>query len=169
MDIKRKLSKVSGSWYFLATVLMMYAVLFFVNQQLFLETLQFFYNLLFKIIPIFVAVFILMVLTNYFVTPKFITRHLSDKGFKKWFFIIAGGILSAGPIYMWYPLLADLNKKGLNYGLVACFLYNRAIKIPLIPVAIMYFGWEYVVVLTLVMIFASVIQSGLINRLMGLG
>lgn len=166
MKIKEKLSKISGSWYFLITVLMMYGVLFIVNQHLFCETLQFFYNLLFKIIPIFVAVFILMVITNYFVTPKFITRHLSDKGLNKWFFIIAGGILSAGPIYMWYPLLADLNKKGLNYGLVACFLYNRAIKIPLIPVAIMYFGWKYVVVLTVVMIAASVLQSWVINRLM---
>ena len=167
MKIKEKLSKISGSWYFLITVLMMYGVLFILNQHLFFETLQFFHKLLFKIIPIFVAVFILMVITNYFVTPKFITQHLSDKGLKKWFFIIAGGILSAGPIYMWYPLLADLNKKGLNYGLVACFLYNRAIKIPLIPVAIMYFGWKYVAVLTVVMIAASVLQSWVINRLMG--
>ena len=67
---------------------------------------------------------------------------------------------------MWYPLLADLRNKGLSYGLIACFLYNRAIKIPLIPLAIIYFSWQYIVILLVVMIFASIIQGILLNKLM---
>ena len=67
---------------------------------------------------------------------------------------------------MWYPLLADLRNKGLNYGLIACFLYNRAIKIPLIPLAIVYFSWQYIVILLVVMVFASIIQGVFLNRLM---
>lgn len=93
-------------------------------------------------------------------------KHLKDKGMKKWFFVIIGGILSSGPIYMWYPLLADLRNKGLNYGLIACFLYNRSIKIPLIPLAIIYFSWKYIIILLLVMILASIIQGIIINKLM---
>ena len=106
-----------------------------------------------------------MTLSNYFITPKFIIKHLKSKGLKKWFFVIIGGILSSGPIYMWYPLLADLKDKGLNYGLIACFLYNRAIKIPLIPIAIFYFSWTYVIILMIVMIFASIVQAILLNKL----
>ena len=119
-----------------------------------------------KIIPIFILVFVLMSLSNYFITPKFVMRHLGEKGFKRWFYVIAGGILSTGPIYMWYPLLADLREKGLSYGLIACFLYNRAIKIPLLPLAILYFSWQYILVLCFVMIFMSVVQGVVLNKLM---
>ncbi len=115
--------------------------------------------------PTFISVFILMSLTNYFITPKLIKKHLEKQGVRKWLYVIVGGILSAGPIYLWYPLLADLNKKGLSYGLIACFLYNRAIKIPLLPVAIFYFGWKYIIVLNFVMIFASIFQGIIINKI----
>jgi uncharacterized membrane protein YraQ (UPF0718 family) len=108
-----------------------------------------------------------MALSNYFITPAVVTKHIKDKGLKKWFFVIVGGVLSSGPIYMWYPLLASLKDKGLDYGLIACFLYNRAIKIPLIPLAIIYFSWQYILILCLVMVLVSVVQGILINNLMG--
>jgi len=128
--------------------------------------MNFFYDIILKIIPVFILVFILMAITNYFITPRFVIKHLKEKGIKKWFFVIVGGILSTGPIYMWYPLLADLKNKGLDYGLIACFLYNRAIKIPLLPLAVIYFSWQYILVLSFVMIFASVVQGIIINKLM---
>jgi len=166
MDLKNKLKQISGSWHFLIIILLIYLLLFIFRQDLFSLVINFFYNILLKIIPIFILVFILMSLTNYFITPKFVTKHLKEKGIKKWFFIIIGGILSTGPIYMWYPLLADLKNKGLNYGLIACFLYNRAIKIPLLPIAIFYFGLKYILILSFVMVIVSIIQGILINKLM---
>ena len=108
-----------------------------------------------------------MAITNYFITPKFISKHIEkDKGIKKWVFAVIGGILSTGPIYMWYPLLADLKERGLSHGLIACFLYNRAIKIPFLPLLIFYFNWKFVIVLTIAMIFASLVQGMLINKFM---
>jgi len=166
MNIKNKLKQISGAWYFLIGMLIVYLFLFLIRQDLFSSSINFFYNILLKIIPVFILVFILMAITNYFITPKFIMKHLKERGIKKWFFVIVGGILSTGPIYMWYPLLADLKNKGLNYGLIACFLYNRAIKIPLLPIAVFYFGWKYIIILSFVMIFVSVIQGILINKLM---
>ncbi len=166
MDIKNKLKQISGSWYFLIFILLIYLLLSVFKPILFSSSLNFFYNILLKIIPVFILIFTLMALTNYFITPKFVMKHLKEKGIKKWFFVIVGGILSSGPIYMWYPLLADLRDKGLNYGLIACFLYNRAIKIPLIPLAIIYFEWKYIIILTFVMIFFSIVQGILINKLM---
>jgi len=166
MNIRNKLKQISGSWHFLIIILLVYLGLYIFRKDIFSSSIIFFYNILLKIIPIFILVFVLMSLTNYFITPKFVMKHLGEKGVKKWFFIIVGGILSTGPIYMWYPLLADLKNKGLSYGLIACFLYNRAIKIPLLPIAIFYFGWEYILVLSFVMIFISMVQGILINKLM---
>ncbi len=166
MNIKNKLKQISGSWYFLIIILLIYFGLFIFRQDLFSSGINFFYKILLKIIPVFILVFVLMSLTNYFVTPKFVAKHLAEKGIRKWFYVIVGGILSTGPIYMWYPLLAELQKKGLSYGLIACFLYNRAIKIPLLPLMMFYFNWNYVLVLFLVMVCVSIFQGVLINKLM---
>ncbi len=159
------MKKISGSWYFLIVIILIYLFLLIFNFNLFSATLNFFYNILLKIIPIIILVFVLMIIFNYFITPKFMLKHFKSKGIKKWFFVIIGGILSTGPIYMWYPLLADLKQKGLSYGLIACFLYNRAIKIPLLAIAIFYFGWRYILILTFVMIFMSIIQGIIINKI----
>lgn len=157
--------QISGSWYFLIIVAFAYPILFFYNELLFLSSIEFFWGILINIFPTFIIVFALMALTNYFITPELIRKHLHKKGVKKWIFAIIGGIISAGPIYMWYPFLADLNKKGLSYGLIACFLYNRAIKIPLLPIAIFYFGWEYSLILCFVMVVMSIFQGVLIDQL----
>ncbi len=166
MKTKNKFKKISGNWYFLIITILIYLFILIFKQDLFFSSLNFFNEIILKIIPIFILVFILMVLTNYFITPKFIMKHFKEKGIKKWFFVILGGILSTGPIYLWYPLLENLKNKGLSYGLITCFLYNRAIKIPLLPIAIFYFGWKYILILSFVMIFMSVIQGMIINKLM---
>ena len=155
----------SGYVWFLIVVLIVYLITLIISASAFVSSLEFFLGLLLKIFPIFILVFVLMSLTNYFITPKFVSKHLREKGMKKWFYVVIGGILSTGPIYMWYPFLADLHKKGLNYGLVACFLYNRAIKIPLLPLMVFYFSWKYVFVLMFVMVFASVVQGILIDKI----
>jgi len=166
MKLRDKLKQLPGSWYFLLIIIIVYFLFSIFNQKIYLDSLDFFGQIIYKIIPIFILVFVLMSLSNYFITPKFVMRHLREKGFRKWFYVIVGGILSTGPIYMWYPLLADLRRKGLSYGLIACFLYNRAIKIPLLPLAILYFSWQYILVLCFVMVFVSVIQGVILNKLM---
>lgn len=166
MKIKDKLKEIQKSWYFLVAMILIYSVVSFFNYELFTSSLNFFVDILIKIIPIFIFIFILMVITNLFVTPKFILKYLEkDKGIKKWVFAIIGGVLSSGPIYMWYPLLADLKEKGISDGLISCFLYNRAIKIPLLPLMVVYFSWKYIIILAFVMMFASVIQGIIINKM----
>jgi len=164
--MKIKKPNISTPWYFLILVIIAYIFLLIFYKTQFISAISFFGNILLKIIPIILFVFVLMTISNYFITPEFIIKHVKEKGIKKWFYVIIGGILSSGPIYMWYPLLADLKHKGLNYGLIACFLYNRAIKIPLLPLIVLYFGWKYVIILTFVMICASVIQGILIDKAM---
>ncbi len=160
--VKRK----NFSWYFLAAVILVYIVVACINFSLFSKSVALFSNLIVKIVPIFIVIYILMTITHYFITPGFITEHFAESGIKKWIFIIIGGILSTGPIYMWYPLLADLRKKGVQYGYIATFLYSRAIKIPLLPVILFYFSIKYVVILTAAMIVMSVMQGITINRIL---
>ena len=164
--MKKILRQVPSIWHFPLSVAIVYLALFFIQQRIFFASVNFYSKILLRIIPVFAAVFLLMALTNYFIDQKFVLRYFSKKGVKKWIFIAISGILSSGPIYMWYPLLAEWKKKGLNYGLIACFLYNRAVKIPLIPAAVFYFGWQYIIVLTGVMVLASILQGIIINKLM---
>jgi len=160
------MKKIKSKWGFLIILAVVYLVLFFTIKNIFESSLNYFLNLLVKIIPILFLVFILMSITNYFFTPKFVSKHLRKKGIKKWLFVVIGGILSTGAIYMWYPLLAELKSKGLSYGLISCFLYNRAIKIPLLPLMVFYFSLKYVIILGFIIVFMSIIQGIILNKIL---
>jgi uncharacterized membrane protein YraQ (UPF0718 family) len=121
-------------------------------------------DIIIQILPILVLVIFMMGVTNYFLKPKTVSKYLGNKsGIKGWILAISMGILSHGPIYVWYPLLKDLREHGMRSGLVAVFLYNRAIKIPLLPVMIFYFGIGFVVLLSIYMIIASVIEGKILE------
>jgi uncharacterized membrane protein YraQ (UPF0718 family) len=164
--MKNQIKKISFSWATLTLVVIAYIILLVFNRQLFFVSLGHFYNIFIKVLPFFILTLILLVIANYFITAKYLLRHLRGSKLKKWLFVVLGGIISAGPVYMWYPLLADLEKKGLSQGQVACFLYAKAIKLPLLPLLIFYFGWKYFLVISLLMIIFSIIQGILINKLL---
>jgi uncharacterized membrane protein YraQ (UPF0718 family) len=56
-------------------------------------------------------------------------------------------------------MLAELRKHGMKDSLIAAFLYNRAVKIPLIPVMIYYFGWLFTALIMIYMIAFSIING----------
>ena len=60
---------------------------------------------------------------------------------------------------MWYPLIDELRKNGMRDSLAMVFLYNRAIKIPLMPMIILYFGMPFLVVMSVLMIIFSIING----------
>jgi len=159
---QKKISKLS--WYFLGAVVLIYVVVYVISPTHAFSALAFLYTLALKLIPVFAFVFIFMVVVDLVLTPARIVKYIGEEaGIKKWIFIIIGGILSTGPIYMWYPLLADMQKKGVSDGLLATFLYNRAIKLQYLPLLVVYFSWLFIVLLTVLMIVASVAQGMFIN------
>lgn len=167
MKISKTIYNIPESWRFLILVFIIYLIILIFNYELFVSSVIYCGTILGGVLQAFVIVFILMVLSDYFITPQFITKYLDKNILVKWSMVVMGGIISSGPIYMWYPLLGDLRGKVLNDGMVACFLYNRAIKIPLLPMALIYFSWRYLLILGVVMIFASIFQGILINNLLG--
>ena len=160
----RKSEKSYAGWYFLAVVIVLYVVVGLVKFDVIMPSLKFFLGIIKKIILVFVLVFALMALFNYFVSPKKLVKYFGKGGFKGYLTAIITGIISTGPIYMWYPLLNELQKQGVSNGLVACFLYNRAVKPALLPLIILYFGLTYTIVLTIVMIIFSVLQGIIVER-----
>lgn len=167
--INKVLERISGRWIFLITVIVLYLVLLFVNFNLAKNVLSQLLYLLQKIIPVFVLVFILIFFSRLFFNPKKIVKFIGESaGIKGWFISIIGGILSTGPIYMWYPLLSDLKEKGMKNSFIATFLYNRAVKIPLLPMMIYYFGLPFTITLTFYMILFSIINGILVDKFLKL-
>jgi len=154
------------SYYFFVFVVAAYLATAFFDSSAVVASLEFAGNLLFKILPILLLVFGVMFIFNFFITPELITKNLTkSSGLRRWLIAIGGGIISTGPIYLWYPLLRELKKHGVSDGFVAAFLYSRAIKPFLFPVMIFYFGWTYALILTLVMILMSFGEGVIIDRL----
>ena len=70
-----------------------------------------------------------------------------------------------GPAYAWYTLLAGLRDQGMRRALVAVFLYARAVKLPLLPIMVHYFGVAYTVTLTACMLGYAVASGILVEGL----
>ncbi|MBU0472406.1 MAG: hypothetical protein KKF65_07285 [Nanoarchaeota archaeon] len=150
---------------FLIIIIIIYLILLFINKELVIKSLRFFLDLIIKIIPAFILMFILMVVAELLIKPKQIAKYLGkESGIKSWIIAIVTGILSTGPIYLWYQLLQNLKEKGVKEKFIAIFLYNRAIKIPLLPVMIYYFGAGYTIILTIMTIIGSIIQGIIIDK-----
>lgn len=163
----RKSETSKAGWYFLLIVIIVYIIAGIIKPAAILPSLNFLLGIFKNIWWVFLLVFALLAVMNYYVMPKHVYKYLSkSSGAKGWLMAIAGGIISTGPIYMWYPLLNELQKHGTRTGLIVAFLYNRAIKPALIPLLIFYFGLTYTIVLTIVMIVMSIIQGIIVEKIL---
>ena len=138
-------------------VLVFYGILCAIDPHKALMALKTSGNVLLYVALPLAFVFTVMLVLNLFVNPAQIVR-LFGKGanIKGIALSLVAGIISMGPIYAWYPLLKNLREKGAGTGPIAIFLYSRAVKPFLLPVMIAYFGWVYVVILTLLIVSASI-------------
>ena len=145
-------------------VILGYFVLFFTSPAKTGKALLLSGRMFLTLIPVFIVVILFMGGLNYFLNPQKVKKLFGkESGAKGWFFAVLLGIISHGSIYAWYPLLKDLQAQGMKNGLIAAFLYNRAIKIPHLPVMIYYFGIQFVALLFIYMVIASIIEGLLID------
>ncbi len=154
-----------GKYLFL-TVLIFYCVLFLINSETALSALQKSGSVLLKILPIIAVVILFTALLNYFLQPKQVASHLGrESGVMGWLWALAAGVISHGPMYAWYPLLEDLRSHGMRDGLIVVFFFARAIKIPLLPMMIDYFGWAFTLVLSFYILVGALIQGWMLELL----
>ncbi len=145
-------------------VVVIYAIIFAVAPDKTVLAIKSSGNVLLSMLIPLGLIFVLMLLINLFLNPAKVAKFLGKgSGFKGIALSVAAGIISTGPIYAWYPLLRDLKEKGAGDSSIAIFLYNRAVKPFLLPIMITYFGWLYVIVLTILTVLASVVIGYSIN------
>ena len=151
---------------FLIIVLIAYVVLLLADMPHALSALQKGGSILLSLLPLFLLIIILTALINYFLKPKQIIKHFGkDSGAKGIFYALIGGIISHGPMYAWYGILQDMRSYGLKDGLIATFMYARAVKLPLLPFMIDLFGLLFSIVMTLYILIAAVLQGKVIDAL----
>lgn len=138
-------------------VVMAYGILLAFRPEQVYEALKSSGTILFNIIPPLAAVFIVMLVLNLFIKPAQVASLLGrGTQIKGIMLSVVAGIISMGPIYVWYPLLKELKEKGAGNLPISVFLYNRAVKPFLLPVMIAYFGWIYVLTLMIMTVLGSI-------------
>ena len=162
-----KKESVWGAYLFLLIVICIYLVLILFDFDRTFSAVQFSMGMLKKLLPILGLVSCFMFLNNLFVKPSWVKNHVGhDSGWKGVFIAVIGGTLSMGPIYVWYGILDELQKKGMRISLIASFLYARSVKPQLLPLMIYYFGWLYALVLVVYLLIFSVLNGFVTERMM---
>jgi len=137
-----------------------YLLLYVTDQPGFQKTTNHLIQLTTNIIPLMVLVFILMYLSNLLIKSGYVKKYLGhSSGVRGWIIALTGGIISTGPIYVWYPILRDLRKEGMSDSLLTALIYARSIKIPLLPLMIAYFGAAYTMILLAYTLVFSVLNA----------
>lgn len=169
--MKKKSGKMTRSGIiFLFVVTCLYTLIFLVEAERAQYALTFSASLLYQMLPVLLLVFALMFVSNLLVKPDWVRANVGrDSGLRGWAVAVVGGILSAGPIYAWYALLRDLQAKGMRTALIAVLLYNRGIKLPLLPLMIHYFGVTYTLILATYMTLLSLLSGILVEKLVERG
>lgn len=164
--IRKLIEKIGGSWIFLVSILFMYVVTLASDKDLFFEVLLKAREIIVEVIPVLIVIFVLTFFANLWLDNKKMKKFMSKQtGFWGQSIAVVLGIISSGPIYMWYPLLRELKEDGLRNNLIAIFLYNRAIKIPLVPMILYYFGLPFLLISTILMISFSLVNGYLVGKL----
>lgn len=155
-----------GGWLFLLLVLAAYGVTGAIDAEMAGQALSFFGKVIRTVLPVLIIVFLLLLVADLLFRTQWIKRNLGrESGIKGWLIAAVGGVLATGPIYAWYALLRELREKGMRTSLAAVFLYSRAVKLPLLPLMIHYFGTAYTLVLCLYLLGFSIVSGVLMVKL----
>ena len=159
-----RVKKIIRLWAFLVGVFTLYTILFSISSARVVTALRTSGNIMLQIaVPLFIA-FIVMVVFNFFSGHEKISSFLVRRqGIAGIVFSSLAGILSMGPIYAWYPLLAALREKNVSDFHLANFLSNRAIKPFLFPVMVFYFGWLYTLILNILLLIGSLLTAKVVS------
>jgi uncharacterized membrane protein YraQ (UPF0718 family) len=164
MERERKKTGLGG-WLFLLLALAAYGVTGVVDTETAGQAFSFFVKVIWNVLPALAIVFLLLLAADLLFEPKWIKRNLGrEAGIKAWFIAAVGGVLATGPVYAWYALLRELREKGMRASLAAVFLYSRAVKLPLLPLMIHYFGTAYALVLCLYLLGFSIVNGILLAK-----
>jgi uncharacterized membrane protein YraQ (UPF0718 family) len=166
MNNKKNKKRIGNGIKFLAVIILLYLLIAIFNFSIARAAFLNFLTMFSKILPVLGVVFLVMIGVNKYFTEERAQKYLGEKsGIKGWVYAIISGALVSGPPYILFPLLGNLKKQGMKNSLLAVFLYNRNVKIPFLPAMIYYFGISFTVIVSLYIVFFSIL-NGLIIQLL---
>jgi len=155
---------ISSVWKFFWVICGIYLGVSIFYPVLIQESFEQFLFLLQQISWSLVFVIVFMYLFNVLISEKLIKKYLhGNVGWKQYLLVALVGVLSTGPIYLWFAYLSRMKEQGLDNGLISLFLYNRAIKLPFIPLMIEYFSVKITVVIVVFIFLFSFLNALLIH------
>ena len=167
MKEKRQPFSFRGKYFFLAVVCV-YVILLIWDFSSAQIALYKGIHALVKIVPILLVVIVSTAALNAAVRPRQIVKHLGqESGYKGWFFALLAGVISHGPMYAWYPLIEELRRHGMRDRLLVTFFYSRAIKLPLLPLMVDYFGLLFTCILSCYILIGALLQGAFYSVLAG--
>jgi uncharacterized membrane protein YraQ (UPF0718 family) len=151
---------------FLGLIFLIYITLYFIEYSFFTKAITFSIQIIISLIPLLILIYFLTFIVNLLISKKLVIKHMKFLKGKKGAIIAAiSGIISTGPIYMWYPLLSDFKKMGASDNFIVIFLYTRAIKLPLFPIMVTYFGLWYTIIFTCLLFIFSFVNGYVVDYL----
>lgn len=141
-------------------VIILYLITSLYDFDLVKTALLSFSDLYLKVLKMLVLVFVVMMGTNFF-----LDQNENKDSFKKftwyksrlsaiWLWIIIGW-----PPYALFPMLKEFKKQWIHNSLLAVFLYNRNVKIPYIPISVLYFWLTFTLILSFYIILFSILNG----------
>ncbi len=147
-------------------MVLVYLVLYFTDNDFFSKSASSLWKMTVQLSPYLVLIFLLMFLSAFFITPEKAKKIFgNNSGLKAVIITSVAGILSVGPSYVWFPLLHDLKQHGITNKLVAVFMYNRAIKLQILPVMVFYFGLKYTITFSIILFVFSFFIGEIVGRI----
>jgi len=161
-------STLRGGLWFLFAVLILYGIAYALDPTAARRAIDRSLALASHLLPVLGIVVLVIFLSNLLLRPDWVRNHLgAGSGPHGWLIATIGGILAAGPVYPWYALLGELRAKGMRTALVSVFLYTRAIKLPLLPWLVHFFGLAYTLIMLGYLILLALPSGLLLERLLG--
>jgi len=144
----------------LSLVVLLYLGTALMHPEILRPALGYSLHLFATLLPILAVVLFLMGLFDSVFDAKAIARFLGkESSLKGWGIALLGGVLSHGPGYVWYPMIQQMREHGARDGLIVAFFYARSIKLPWLPLMVVYLGTGFTVFLMLYVLIASWIQG----------
>ncbi len=115
-----------------------------------------------------VTVFIFVGLFQVWVREEFILKHLGEQsGFRGLFLGALLGTAIHGPLVGVFPLLKTLLNKGARLGVVIAIVSTWAIKLPMIPLELRFFGWKFTLARQFLLFASAFVMAPIMERLIG--
>lgn len=159
------MKKINGSLKFLIIVFIVYLIISLFNFDYAYATFKKTLIMLKGVVPLILFVFFAMFVVNILIDEKKIKKHLGKgTGIMGWIYSIIGAILIPAPPYIIFPMLGNLQKKGMRNSLIVSFLYNGNLQLTFLPVLAYYFGIYYTVIVSVYIFIFSIISGIIIEK-----